>query len=101
MPLVQNSPTHPPTPPKHTPSPTPSDLHTNLINTPTDHTGIPPLNHNNATIHDSKEKAEIFNKYFHSVYTQEDLTNIPSIKVIQPQTSLLLTSLLRVSDSCS
>ena len=45
-----------------------------------DNTGIPPLNHNNTTIHDSKEKAEIFNKYFHSVYTQEDLTNIPSMK---------------------
>ena len=45
-----------------------------------DNTRIPPLNHNNTTIHDSKEKTEIFNKYFHSVNTQEDLTNILSMK---------------------
>ena len=34
MPLVQNSLIHPPHP--NTPIPTPSDLHTDLINTPTD-----------------------------------------------------------------
>ena len=42
MPLVQNSPTHPPTPSnthllqRKTPILTPSDLHTNVINTPTE-----------------------------------------------------------------
>lgn len=44
-----------------------------------DNNGIPPLNHNNQTTNDSQEKAEILNSYFQSVYTQEDLKNIPNM----------------------
>jgi hypothetical protein len=44
-----------------------------------DNTGIPPLNHNNTTTNDSLEKAELLNTYFQSVYTNEDVKNIPSL----------------------
>ena len=42
-----------------------------------DTNGIPPLKHGSGTSNDSKEKAEILNKYFESVYTQENTKNIP------------------------
>jgi hypothetical protein len=41
--------------------------------------GIPPLNHNNNTTTDSQENAEILNNYFQSVYTKEDINNIPDM----------------------
>ena len=42
-----------------------------------DNTGVPPLNKDNQTITEPKEKANLLNKHFDSIFTNEDLSNIP------------------------
>jgi len=43
-----------------------------------DHIGVPPLVTNEITISKSKDKAETLNQQFYSVFTDEDLSSVPS-----------------------
>ena len=45
----------------------------------TDHCGIAPLKQDEKTFTTPKDKAEIFNNYFSSVYTSEDVSTIPTL----------------------
>ena len=44
-----------------------------------DHVGVSTLSSNGKSITDSFDKAELLNKQFHSVFTSEDLSNIPNM----------------------
>ena len=45
----------------------------------TDHCGIAPLKQDEKPLLPQKHKAEILNNYFSSVYTSEDVSNIPTL----------------------
>ena len=42
-----------------------------------DKTGVPPLCCNESTLHRSIDKAEVINNQFHTVFTRENLSNLP------------------------
>ena len=42
--------------------------------------GIPTLLHNNKEFNTSEDKANVLNTYFQSVFTDEDLSNIPTLE---------------------
>jgi len=42
---------------------------------------IPPIHHNDEVVTDDSTKASLFNKYFVSVFTKEDLSSLPNIPV--------------------
>ena len=44
-----------------------------------DQCSIPPINHNGSVITDSFHKSNVFNEYFTSTFTQEDLSSIPTM----------------------
>ena len=44
-----------------------------------DQCSIPPIRHNNSSITDSHEKSNVFNNYFTSIFTQEDLSSLPEL----------------------
>ena len=48
----------------------------------TDHCGIAPLKQDEKTFTTPKDKAEILNNYFSSVYTFEDVSTIPTLDYV-------------------
>jgi len=54
-------------------------LWTYIKNRKKDHFGVAPLNDGGTTYTEAKQKAQILNKQFESVFTNEDVTNVPQL----------------------
>ena len=52
--------------------------HSYIKNRKNDHFGVAPLNDGGTTYTEAKQKAQILNKQFESVFTNEDVTNFPN-----------------------